>query len=368
MMRVLALVRKPHGLAPHQRFRLEQWAPYLQRDHGIALEFAPFESPQLSTLLYKPGHRAQKARLLLADARRRWRARHRVLDYDAVIVAREAMMVGAPWVERFIASRGVPFIYDFDDSIWKWIPGARNGAWSLLRSPWKVREICRLASAVTVGNDYLAKFARQYSDDVNIVRTSIDIERFPLAPEPPNGDSFTVVWTGSHSTLKHLHMIRPALEAVASRRRVRLRVVCDAPPRHFSNVETEFIPWRAETEATDLASGHVGVMPLPDDEITRGKCGCKALQYMAIGRPAVVTPVGINSEIVQNGVNGLWATDQGEWEAQLTRLADDARLRADLGRAGRDTVLNGYTAESSAMTMAGVIKKSIATLGKRAAQ
>ena len=97
---------------------------------------------------------------------------------------------------------------------------------------------------------------------------------------------------------------------------------------------------------------HVGIMPLPDDEVSRGKCGLKALQCMATGRPVVVSPVGMNSEIVRSGDNGFLAATTDEWVEALTKLAADKQLRARLGRNARATVERGYSAEISAAKFA----------------
>lgn len=361
-MRLLCLVQKAPGLAPNQRFRHEQWAPHLARDHDIRLEFEPFESPELTEVLYRPGHVPRKAALTLAAAARRWSRRHRARDFDGVVVLREAMLVGGALVERWLARAGIPLLYDFDDAIW--IPSAAgaNGVLSLARAPWKTAALCRLADAVTVGNAYLAGYASRFNRSVHVVRTSIAIERFPAMPAPPDAP-FTVVWTGSHSTLAHLETIRSALDAVGARIPMRLRVVCDVAPAPFAHVALDFVPWRAASEATDLAVGHVGLMPLPDTPFTRGKCGCKALQYMAIGRPAVVAPVGMNTDIVQDGVNGRLAGTHDEWVAALLALAADPAARARMGAAARRTVLDGYTAESAARDFAAVAHS---TLDRRA--
>jgi glycosyltransferase involved in cell wall biosynthesis len=360
-LRLLTLVLKEPGIAPNQRYRHEQWAPYLERDHGIRLEFEPFESPALTEVLYRPGNFLKKTRLAIADAWRRWLRRTRGLAFDGVIVLRQAMLIGGPWIERWLARQGVPLFYDFDDPIWLWQPSLANGVFNLASAPWKVGAICRLATAVTVGNEYLASYARRYSKNVHVVRTSIDSDHYPQYPDPGASRPFTLVWTGSHSTLsRHLETIRAPLEHLATRRPVVLRVICDAQPAPFERVALEFVPWCAATEAADLAPGHVGLMPLPDNPETRGKCGCKALQYMAIGRPVVVSPIGINSEIVRDGVNGLWATTPIDWETQIERLANDAALRTRLGVAGRQTVLDGFTARASAAAFATVVHTTLA--------
>lgn len=355
-LHLLALMLKAPGIAPNQRYRHEQWAPYLRQDHNIHLECEAFESAALTAVLYERGHAVLKARLILADALRRWKRRNRALMFDGVVVLRQAMLIGGAWLENWLVRRRVPLFYDFDDPVWMWNRSVANGLFNLASAPWKVGRICRIATAVTVGNDYLATYARRYNTNVHIVRTSIDADRFPRYPDPTTDRPFTVVWTGSHSTLPHLDTIRGTLERFAAKRPLCLRVICDVPPTPFHNVRLEFIPWRPETEAMELSPGHVGVMPLPDSPAARGKCGCKALQYMAIGRPAIVSPVGINREIIQDGVNGLWATTPDEWEAQFERLADDAELRTRLGDAGRRTVLSGFTARQSAAAFARVVR------------
>lgn len=365
--RLIALVQKAPGIAPNQRFRIEQWSPWLAREHGIEVELRPFESPGLTEVLYQPGATTRKARLAVADALRRWRGRHELVEADAVVVVREASLVGGAWLERWLSRKHVPFVYDFDDAIWTVGQSASNGLMSLARMPWKVGSICSMAGAVTVGNAYLAGFARARNSAVHMVRTSIDIDRYPLMPEPADEGRFVIVWTGSHSTLAHLETLRPALERLGALRPVTLRVICDRPPEPFQNLTLDYVPWRAASEAVDLAAGHVGIMPLPDTEFARGKCGCKALQYMAIGRPAVVSPVGMNSEIIRHGDNGFLAADEEAWVQRLLELSADRVLRRDLGARGRATVLEGFTAQRSAAAFAIAVGDALDRKGARRA-
>lgn len=358
-LRLLTLVQKGPDVAPNQRFRHEQWAPHLSRDHGITLDFDAFESPELSDLIYRSGRRVEKARLTLRDSLRRWGTGRRVDAFDGVVVLREALLVGGAWLERRLAARGVPLVYDFDDAIWRHDVEGRSRAMTWLRAPWKVAAICRAARLVTVGNEYLAGFARQHAATVAVVPTSIDVDRYPEIPPPPAGAPFTVVWSGSHSTLPMLDALRPALERVARQIPLRLRVVCDVAPEPLGHGEVEFVRWRAASEAADLAPAHVGLMPLPDTPFARGKCGCKALQYMAIGRPAVVSPVGVNRDIVRDGDNGRWATTPEEWERALLQLAADPSARDRMGRAARQTVQAGYSARASADAFARAVRGAI---------
>jgi len=365
-LRLLALVQKRLDLAPGQRYRLEQWAPRLERLHDIRLDFAVFESNELSETLYKPGHRARKAQLIVSDFWRRREILSRARDYDAVVVYREAALLGPAIYERLLAAMRIPIVVDFDDAIWLAQPSGPNGVFARLRFPGKTASICRLADAVTVGNEYLARYARELCGDVSIVPTTVDLSTYHVAPPIPDEGPFVIVWTGSHSTLAHLEHARGAIERLGRSRAVRLRVICDRPPaRPFANVDNEFVKWQSSTEAADVAAAHVGIMPVPDEPFTRGKCALKGLLYMASGRPAVLSPVGVNADIVRPWENGVLATSEDEWHDALERLAASPELRRTLGAAGRRTVEEGYSAEQGAKLFAEVCRRAVSGRARR---
>jgi glycosyltransferase involved in cell wall biosynthesis len=357
-IRVLALANKTAGLAPGQRFRFEQWAPRLARDHGIELDLLPFESPALTRVLYRPGHLLAKAGLVSRDFLRRASALFAARRYDAVLVFREAALIGPAFYERLIAWGGKPIIFDFDDSIWSQSQEMNNGIFSRLHFFGKTRALCRLASAVTPGNAFLADFARRYNDRVTVMPTSIELDDYPVLPEAPDAGRFIVCWTGSTSTLANFEHAREPLERLASLVPLTVKVICNAPPkRDIAGAEMRFVPWSAANEAAEIADCHVGIMPLPDDEVSRGKCGLKALQYMATGRPVVVSAVGMNRDLVQDGSNGFLASSAEEFVAALLKLARDPGLRATIGAAGRQTVAQGYSAKAVAARFAEVVRE-----------
>lgn len=354
--RLLVLASKPKGLSPSQRYRFEQWAPHLARDHGITLDFAPFESERLARLLYEPGHVAAKAFWTLRDFARRGAIVRRARDYVAIVIHREAALIGPALYEWLLARTGKPIIYDFDDAIWSPGQAWKNGLFSRLHFTGKTSTICKLATAVTTGNEFLADYARERNDNVFVVPSSIDLADYPLVPEPPAADRFVVCWTGSTSTLVHFEHAREPLERLAGLVPLVVKVICSKPPeRPIAGAEMRFVPWSAEGEAHEVGDCHVGIMPLPDDEVSRGKGAMKALQYMATGRPVVVSPVGVNAQIVQPGRNGYLAGTTAEWIEALTALARDADLRARLGRNARNSVEHGYTAEVSSAKFARVV-------------
>ncbi len=360
MIRLLALVPKPAGISPGQRFRLEQWEPHLRSGHQIQLDFDVFESPRLTEVVYQPGHHLEKATLLMSDTWRRRGALGRARDYDGVVIYREIATLGPAVYERLLSRTKIPIIVDFDDAIWMTGPGSVNGVFAKLKFSGKTATICRHSTVVTVGNEYLANWARPKNPQVFVVPTSIELAHYPAQPELPEDGSFVIAWSGSHSTLIHLEGARRAIERLGARHKVVLRVICDRPQaRPFQGVETQFIPWRAASEAEDVGRCHVGMMPLPDDEFARGKCGLKALQFMATGRPVVVSPVGVNREIVQSGENGLVAGSEEDWVTAFESLRADPEKRRRMGAAARRTVEANYAAPVAAARFAQAIRTAV---------
>lgn len=356
-LKVVALANKRWGLAPGQRFRFEQWAPHLARDHGIDIDLLPFESDALTQALYLPGHRVRKATWVMFDFFRRSQVVARARHYDAVLLFREASLIGPAFYERLIAWTGKPIIFDFDDSIWSANQARVNGLFSRLHFFGKTKTLCRIAAAVTPGNEFLAAYARQYNDNVTVMPTSIDLDAYRVITEPADNSPFVICWTGSTSTLADFEHARPALETLAGRLPIRVKIVCNRPPdRPIRGAEMQFVPWTAENELEDVGRCHVGIMPLPDDEVRRGKCGLKALQYMATGRPVVASAVGVNTEIVKSGRNGFLARTDSEFVDALMQLAQSPELRSKLGREARRTVENGYSAEIVARRFAAVVR------------
>ena len=345
-MRLLAIVPSLPDTNPCQRYRIEQWEPLLAR-MGVRVTFRAFEDEELRAVIYQPGQMPRKARLIARALARRARQLRDLSDFDAVYVLREAALLGPPVFERRIAASGVPLIFDFDDAIFVPYVSPSNGYLSYLKFPGKTRAICRMAAHVMAGNDYLADYARAANPRVTVVPTTIDTEtyvaRLPKEPSAPP----VIGWTGSYSTAQHLRTLAPALRQLARRERFRLRVI-GAPGFELEGVDLEVVPWRSETEVEDLRPFDVGVMPLPDEPWTRGKCGMKALQYMGLAIPTVCSPVGVNSEIVCDGENGFLAADESEWVEKLSLLLRSPELRERLGRAGRATVEERYSAERQA--------------------
>lgn len=367
-MRVLAIVPNPYDTSPGQRFRIEQWEPILKQ-HGLEITYAPFTNEELLAFLYKQGHSAKKLSGVTAGFSRRFRLLASVRQYDAVYVFREAALFGPPILEMLIKRLKVPMVFDFDDAIFVSYRSPSNGYLSYLKFAGKAGKICAMSAHVMVGNPYLAEYTRRFNPNVTVIPTTIDLNKYHARERGESGNDPIIGWTGSFSTVQHLDTLRGAMQRLAQRRRFKLRVI-GTPEYKIDGVETEAMQWRADTEVADLDPIDIGIMPLPDDAWSKGKCGLKALQFMALGIPTICSPVGVNTDIIQNGENGFIADTEDEWVEKLDALLGSVELRNRLGHAGRITVEQRYSADVQAprvfdifRSVAGLSAQPAATAG-----
>jgi glycosyltransferase involved in cell wall biosynthesis len=352
-LRVMALVPYPLGIAPGQRYRWEQWAPYL-REQGIDITFAPFASPALHAAIHRPGRYAAKAAGIVRGLARRWKDAWSAGHHDVALVYREASLFGPAIWERLAHRRQPRLVYDFDDAVYLPYVSPTNRYLSYLKFPGKTATLCRLAAAVSTGSARLAEYARRYNPRVEVVPSTVSLREYSVRPAAA-GAQLTVGWMGSHSSAQYLSLVSGALRRVQHRRPFRFLVV-GAEGVDVPGVPTECRRWSAAREVQDLWEMDVGIMPQPDDPWARGKCAMKAIQYMGVGVPAVASPVGAATEVIEPGVNGLLASSEDEWVEALERLLDDAALRGRLGREGRRTVEERFSAEAQAPRVAALLR------------
>ena len=199
------------------------------------------------------------------------------------------------------------------------------------------------ATHVIAGNHYLAEYARNFNRAVSVIPTTIDLNLYTRQIDYPEKDCIIVGWSGSMTTIEHLREAEPVLIELKKRwgSRVRFKVIGD-PSYRLAEADVQGIAWKAQTEVEDLLDIDIGMMPLPDNAWTRGKCGLKGLQYMALGIPTVMSAVGANKEIIQHGQNGLLASNYAEMTEQIELFIRDRALRERLGRRGRFTVEQSF--------------------------
>lgn len=332
--------------SPSQRYRFEQYFDYLE-ENGLQCHLSYLINAADDQKLYLTGHYLAKLRIFLKSWLARLMDLRRINYYDFIFIQREAFMTGNTYFEKRLAKSGKPLIYDFDDAIWLLDENDANRRLAFLKNPGKIAKIIALSDQVVAGNNFLAEYAQQYNSNVTIIPTTIDTNRY-VPVEKPASKKVVIGWTGSFSTIKHFEDILPVLSQLKEKygNKLSFEVIGDA---NYIN-ETLGITgrkWQSATETDDLARFDIGIMPLPDNEWTRGKCGAKGLQYMGMGIATVMSPVGVNTEIIEDGVNGFLAATNNEWFDKLSRLIEQPDLRQKLGKAGRQTVENNYSVEAN---------------------
>jgi glycosyltransferase involved in cell wall biosynthesis len=351
MKQIFFVVPYPLHSSPSQRFRFEQYFGHLN-DSGYKFRVSSFLTPANWRTFYQTGSSRMKVAALIGGTLRRLRDLMVISSYDFVFIHREAMPLGPPIFEWLVAKVcRKKIIYDFDDAIW--LAEQPNEKLIKVAGKWrsKVGAICRWAYKVSCGNDYLCEFAASYNSRVISIPTIVDTENYHnprLHARKTGRNGITIGWTGSHSTIKYLGLIEDVLKQLQTQHpEIHVVVIADRRPKFRTLSSFQFLEWNRATEIADLMNIDIGVMPLPDDSWARGKCGFKAIQYMALGIPTVASPVGVNTTIVNHGKNGFLAHERESWFSTIEQLIQDADLRKAIGEEGRATVINRYSVKSN---------------------
>lgn len=348
--RIVFLVPYPQATVGSQRFRFEQYIELL-RKNGFQVKQLPFFSSSRYAKVNSRINPVTRMWLLSLSFIERFVALREVRQASFVFIHREATPVGPPVIEWIIARiLRKKIIFDFDDAIWLTDNVREARMASLLRWRHKVASICSYSYRISCGNTYLAAYATQFNARVTINPTTLDTVNLHnplLYTSIKKSEPVTIGWTGTHSTLKYLQMLEPVFKDLLKRHpHLCFMVIADRKPeRHVEALK--FVRWNKVTEMEDLLAFDIGVMPLPDDAWSKGKCGFKALQYMAMEIPCVASPVGVNTEIIEHGKNGYLAESQEQWTEWLDVLIRDKELRESMGKAGRQKVIDYYSVLSN---------------------
>lgn len=349
-MKVLLLSRYS-SLGASSRVRCYQYLPYL-RDHGFSIDVFPLLDDRYIQDLYN-GKRKPISFIIRAYLRRLC-VLINARSYDLLWIEKELFPWLPAWAEVLLARMRIPYIVEYDDAIFHRYDLFPNKAVRTVLGG-KIDAIMRNASLVIAGNEYLANRARSAgAKRVEILPTVVDLERYSPSSNAENM-IFTIGWIGTPVTVKYLHHVHPALAEVCQNNRARV-VLVGSGPVGLDGVPLEVRPWSEKTEVKDICSFDVGIMPLPDTPWERGKCGYKLIQYMACGKPVVASPVGVNKQIVEDGVSGFLASTNDEWVHALNALINDHELMVRMGHAGRKRVEEYYCLQVTAPRLADLLR------------
>lgn len=344
MPKVLLLTLHRPNRSPCQRFRFEQYLPYL-KDNGYNFEWSYLLDAEADKLFYRPGHFFNKFQILINSLGKRIREILGKKKYDIIFVQRECFMLGTAFFEKQFAKKG-KVIFDFDDSIWLQNVSKANRSLAFLKNPDKTKSIIKISDMIFAGNDYLADYARQFNNNVKVIPTTIDtVNLHNQIKSHESKRVVTIGWTGTHSTLKYLEAIEEQLYSLSQTKSVNFLVISDKPPA-FKRIKAEFRKWNLKTEITDLLAMDIGIMPLQQNAWSKGKCGFKILQYLSLGIPAVASPIGVNEKIIQHGKNGFLVNQPSDWLLYLSELIDNTLTRKRMGEEGRETIELNYSVKA----------------------
>jgi len=341
---LIILCPYPINKAPSQRFRFEQYLEKKVLKGKIPLR--SFYSSKGMQALYGSNLILKLFYLLFFFFRRNLHVLE-AISYKKIFIHRELSPLGPPFYEWFLTVLGKEIIYDFDDAIWLSNVSKVNKKFDFIKAYWKVPKIIKWAKLVTVGNSYLGQYAKQFNINIKIVPSTVDTESVHNELKVHlSKDLIRVGWTGSHTTAeKYLSRMVDVLKKLNDHLKFEFVVISNQCPQ----IELEnlvFIPWNKETEIADLLTFDIGIMPMGNEEWENGKCSFKAIQYMALGIPTVLSPYGNNIEVVDNNSDGLYASNDREWFECLAKLIVNHELRKRLGEKARKKIIEHYSLKS----------------------
>lgn len=322
---------------PSARYRVRQMIPELEQQGISITEFFP----TLGT--YPPRKKILRPFWAVGTLGERIPAIVKTFNYDLVWLQREFLSTKYT-LERYTKK---PRVLDVDDAIWLNSDDDFAG---------RLAESCEL---VICGNDYLANYFSQWNKNIEIIPTSVDTNKF----KPANvGEGLVIGWTGTGGNFQYLYQIEPALDKVLRAfPDATLRIVSDRRPtfNDLPDTQVEYIQWSPENEVRTIQGMSIGLMPLGNSEWEKGKCSYKMLLYMACGVPVVVSPIGMNSEVLGRGQCGFAADDERGWiDGLTTLLLANARLRTQMGNTGRQVVLDHYSLGVLAPRLSACLKRT----------
>jgi glycosyltransferase involved in cell wall biosynthesis len=280
-------------------------------------------------------------------------------QFDLIWIEKEALPWAPAWLEQTLISSKIPYVLDYDDAVFHNYDLSNS---LLVRAflGGKHKRMIRGAAKVLVGNEYLAEYAIQAgSQEVELIPTVIDLDRYPLSATHQfrKCESTPIVgWVGQRSTGLYLASLKQLFHRLAINNVANFVAVgLDAKSL---GLPMKSIPWSEQTEVSSIAGFDIGIMPLPDDTFARGKCGYKLIQYMACSLPVIASPVGINCQIVEHGVNGFLAETAEQWEQSLKTLLADPKLRQQMGASGRRKVESQYCLQVTGPKLVAVLKEA----------
>ena len=278
--------------------------------------------------------------------------------YETIIVRRELLLFndyGNLFMEKFLLKIHPNAILDFDDDIAasKKEPRTISKFGKLMQeNPSKFTETLKMYKRFIVGSNYLKDMVLSINkniseNDVCVIPTCVDYDKY----EPKQYDieklnnEIVFGWVGGNQNLHILDIIILALNKIAENNNIKLIVVSGKDYINENAIFTiENQCWTLDTEVEQIKQFDIGLMPLENTKIAKGKCGFKLIQYMGLGVVGIATDITINGEIIEDGINGfLFKYDNSNMEEVLKKAISNIDNFAFIGKKARETIVNKYS-------------------------
>ncbi|MCI0532304.1 MAG: glycosyltransferase family 4 protein [candidate division Zixibacteria bacterium] len=348
--------------SPGDRLRVGQFLPYLEKQgfqcrvsnfysRKVYHQISGMKKPLVRFLFFVIWGLLKTTYALLFTARK----------CDLILIRKQSIPF-APWfyLKLLLDISDKPLIYDFDDAVFTYVDPERGKLATLLKNKLgKTDRLIQYSSTVIAGNEKLAEYAKKLNRRVALIPTAVDTDRLIPSHKSDRNNQISVGWVGTLSTSPYLKSIKTVLlQLQRDLPQMIVRIITHRDAR-ADFAEFDFQEWSQEREPELVSSLDIGLMPLPNNRWTEGKSGFKILLYFAVGIPAIVSPVGVNRQIVQNGENGLWAESDDQWYDSIKRLVMDFPLRNKMGAEGRKLVESKFSVKICVELFTNVIASAL---------
>ncbi len=353
--KLLVICPHPENVAPGQRLKYEQYFSYF-REHNIEVEVSPFMSQRFQNIVYKKGHFFEKVLWTIAGYFRRVYDLFRLPFYDGVYIFLWVTPFGLPFFEFLYTLFNKRIVYDIDDLVFLAPASKANKLIASLKGKGKPAFLMKKALHVITCTPYLTSFAKKYNSNVTDISSTINTETYIPKMEYEKKENLVLGWSGSHSTVKYLYLLKDVLLEINKLHPFKLLVI-GSTDFQIEGLDIECRNWKSETEVSDLKEIDIGLYPLPlDEEWVMGKSGLKALQYMALGIPTIATAIGANYRVIENDLSGYLVTSPDQWKEKIITLMTNPAQRKNLGLNGRKRVEEYYSIKANRNTYLNIVR------------